>query len=86
MTIAELEKKHGVLAEDRAKYPVDHEMEEEAFLELISRTEPEAWRGCNHEDRIAFLEANGYEVTHENMLNADLSVRPAEDEAEPTQG
>ena len=31
--------------------------------------------GVNHEDRIQFLEANGYEVTRENMINSELSAK-----------
>lgn len=31
--------------------------------------------GVNHEDRVAFLEANGYEVTRENMVDVNLSHR-----------
>lgn len=36
--------------------------------------------GVNHSDRTKFLEANGYEVTRENMINSALSDRVTPDE------
>lgn len=34
--------------------------------------------GCNYEARAEFLEANGYEITRENLIDGNLSVRPPE--------
>lgn len=78
-TIQELEITHGVLAEDRNKFPLDTKMSEAEFITEINE-HYEDWRGCNHEDRIAFLKANDYEVTHENMLDVNLSAKPPVEE------
>ncbi len=69
------EKQHGVIASDRKKYPEDLELTQAEWDKIWE----EDWRdftGVNYEDRIKFLEENGYEVNHANMINPELSHRP----------
>lgn len=56
---------------------------EAEFLELIldenGIPKPEV-TGVNHDDRIKFLKANDYEVNRQNMVDPELSTRPAEEQ------
>lgn len=46
----------------------------------------DAYLMINYDDRVAFLEANGYKVTRRNLLNADLSSKhPPEDAEQETE-
>lgn len=74
--LAELEVKHGVIAIDRKKYPKTKEYTDAEFQSVLDNNLND-FHPVNHADRTAFLKANGYEVTHENMM-ADLSARPQE--------
>lgn len=56
----------------------------ESFLcrDKVTRQEffadhPDNYLGVRIEDRKRFLEANGYQVTRENMMDSDLSAEPA---------
>lgn len=40
------------------------------------RENPTEYRGINYDDRVAFLEANGYEVTRKNLIDPELSAKP----------
>lgn len=72
------EVERGVIAIDRSKYPEDDYYSEEEFTDLL-RDHSLDFVGCNHEDRIAFLKANGYEVNHANMIDSTLSHRSEEE-------
>lgn len=68
-TVEFWEKERGCIIISRK--PTDS-MTEQEFLDL-----PMYERlGVDHDSRVKFLKANGYEVTRENMVNADLSVLP----------
>ena len=75
--LQELEKAKGLLAIDRKKYPAEMLLSEADFDEIF-RKNTKDFQGCDHAPRIAFLKRNGYEVTHQNMLNADLPAVPKE--------
>ena len=77
LTIAELEKEYGYIARDRKTYPANKKMTREDFVEATK--EENGFLGINHEDRTKFLEDNGYPVTHENMINVELSALPPEE-------
>ena len=68
------EKENNVMfvgkVDEKAKY-TDSE-----FKEIVNqRIEAGTIVGVNHDERVAFLEQNGYEVTRENMLNGALTVK-----------
>lgn len=77
-TIADWEREHGRVAGDRKKYPANKKITEAQFLQYINE-DIDGWHGVNHEDRIKFLEDNGYAVTHANMIDSSLSARPPEE-------
>jgi len=73
--LSQYEKKFGIIATDRKKYPDTLELTDKEWDKLYE----ENWKdfsGVNHDDRIKFLKDNGYAVTHENMLNPELSAKP----------
>lgn len=76
-TIGQHEKERNLLARDRKKYPAEKHLTDDEFTEMFT-SDINNFAGCNHDDRIAFLKANGYPVTHENMLNSELPSRSVE--------
>ena len=42
--------------------------------EFIKLSDHRGWRGVNYSNRVKFLQANGYEVSRENLMNAELSA------------
>lgn len=74
--LSKLEEKYGVIACDRKKYPTNSSYEENEFIELLASNIGDFTR-INHSDRIKFLQDNGYEVTHENMIDSNLSSKEA---------
>lgn len=75
-TISEWEKERGILFVDREKFPANKKFTEAEMDEAMDNIGN--FRGVNHADRIKFLKANGYPVTHENMLDSDLSAKAPE--------
>lgn len=76
MTISDYEKSHNIIALDRSKYPADKKIDD-SFSETVAGNIGD-FLGMNHKDRIEFLKKNGYELTHENMVNSDLSTIQSE--------
>jgi hypothetical protein len=71
----EIEK--GLFAVDESAYDSTQMLSEEEFMQLWVDGEGQ-FVGVSYEDRIQFLNDNDYEVTRENIVNADLSVKPRE--------
>jgi hypothetical protein len=67
-TIGELEKQRGVILVGANP---NQKMSQEQFDAIDIKDKV----GVDHKARVAFLEANGYKVTRENMINPDLSVK-----------
>ena len=76
-TINDFEIERNIIAIDRKKYPADKVVSVQEFDAIISENYKE-FTGCNHADRTQFLIDNGYVLTHENMLNSDLSANLVE--------
>lgn len=49
--------------------------------EFTQRMIDQGWKGCDQEQKSKWLKKNGYEVTRENLLNADLPSKAAEEAA-----
>lgn len=77
LKFSELEKITGHFAVDVKKYNPNDKMTQEDFMRL-SVDNPEDFVGVSYDDRVKFLEDNGYKVTRENLL-ADLSAKPKEE-------
>lgn len=75
--LSEHEQKRGIIAIDRDKHPASKEYTDAEF-EVIFKQNFSDFKGCDHKFRVAFLKANGYEVNHANMINADLPAVPKE--------
>jgi hypothetical protein len=71
--LSDLELKKGMIAVDRAKYPLDMQISEAEF-EKVSRNMAE-FQGVDHAKRKEFLKANGYKLTHENMIDSSLPTK-----------
>lgn len=72
-SLEDWEKQRGFLTVDRKKYPANKKMTAEEVDVLLHDT-PGATMGIMFEERIKFLEDNGYEVNHKNMLDSSLTV------------
>lgn len=70
-TLNDFEKKYDIIFTDRKKHPAEKEMSEQDFLKL-HETYPRDFIGLVWKDRTEWLEDNGYEVTHENLINGKL--------------
>ncbi len=70
--ITTLEKEHGILL--LGKIDETKKLTDEEFGELIK--DHHNFVGVNYEDRIKFLNDNGYEVTRENMIDGTLGTKP----------
>lgn len=77
-TISEWEKERGILFRDRQKFPANKKLTDAEIDEAISDQTNHV--GMLHDERVRFLKANGYPVTHENMLNSELSQKAPETE------
>lgn len=75
-TITEHEHERGVIAVDRKKYPANKKLTAEEFEAVMLTPD---FLGIDYESRTDFLTKNGYELTHANMINADLPSKPQED-------
>lgn len=51
---------------------LDKEVTADEFKSLVDKHN---FVGVNHEDRIQFLEDNGYEVNRKNMVDPELSAK-----------
>jgi len=71
-TIKELEIAYGVVVKD-IKVDPNTNITVEEFEELILTGKTV---GVNHEDRVNFLQDNGYKVTRENLIDPELSAKP----------
>ena len=74
---SEWEKEVGLFAVDVKQFNPKDEYTKEEFMTLYAENTA-AFVGVSYDDRVQFLEDNGYKVTRENLL-ADLSVKPKED-------
>lgn len=72
--ITKLERETGFVAIDPKDIPSTEDSGEFMQHALKGR-----FVGVNYEDRVKFLKANGYEVTRENLVNRELSVRQEEE-------
>lgn len=70
-TIGEFEKEQGKLL----RGDVDP-TQEISMSEFTTLSQTNGFTGVDHAKRIEFLEANGYEVTRENMVDSTLSATP----------
>lgn len=73
-TIEQHERERNLMARDRKKYPADKKLTDDEFTEIFTG-DINNFVGVNHEDRIEFLKTNGYPVTHENMIDSELSAQ-----------
>lgn len=73
------EKEFGVIIQNVDQKKLSEKVTQDEFSALLSDV---VYVGVNHEHRKEFLEANGYEVTRENMSNPDLSAKPKNPESE----
>lgn len=73
MVITEFEKQAGVVALDEKLLPKVKTFEE--FAKYVDEHRGD-FHGVMYDDRVAFLEANDYEVTRENLINWELSHKP----------
>lgn len=76
-TFEEWEKDRGLFAKDLGQFKSSKEMTQDEFLQLFYANSG-SFVGVNYKDRVKFLEANGYEVSRENLI-ADLSAKPVEE-------
>ena len=74
-TFSDWEKEKGAFANDTKKYPGNKKMTESEFMDAFLGNQTE-FTGVNYEDRVKFLEDNGYKVTRDNLLNPELSSKP----------
>lgn len=72
-TLAELEKERGFIAVDATAEELDKPVGDK---KLIAMHLEGATVAVNHDHRVEFLKANGYEVTRENMVDSSLSAKP----------
>lgn len=70
-TLIDFEKKFNIVFIDRKKHPADKPMNDQDFKKLYE-TNPRDFIGLNWNDRTEWLERNGFEITHENLINGNL--------------
>lgn len=75
--ITTLEKKAGVIATSKSDLPKDIKKPEDLSKYAIDN--PKNLTLVNYDDRVKFLKDNGYEVTRDNLINRELSVRQPEE-------
>lgn len=76
-TFEEWEKSKNRMAIDSSRINTTKQITEEEF-EQMHVADTQNWRTVMYKDRVQFLKANGYDVNRENLLNAELSAKPAE--------
>lgn len=69
-TIEQWEQERGLVVDDVSN--PKKKVSEAAFNDLMASNN---FKGVNHKDRVQFLEANGHDVTRENLTNTELSHR-----------
>lgn len=68
-SIEELERKYGMFSHHIKDLPKT--MHEKDFKEVVARELPH-FQGVDYKQRVAFLNKNGYEVTRNNLMDANL--------------
>lgn len=75
MKLSDQLKRAGFIQATEGKHDESVEMTDKQFMDYYHKNSldfiPIDWNG-----RTKFLKDNGYEVTHANMINADLSAKP----------
>lgn len=75
--VTDIEIESGFVARDPKSLPKITDLEK--FIEYaIPLSITGEMVGVNYPDRVEWLEANGYEVTRENLIDASLSVKKQE--------
>ena len=74
-TFSEHEKESGKFALEVGKYGGSRTMSREEFDNIV-KSHMSEFTGVDYKNRVKFLEANGYEVNRENLINAELSAKP----------
>jgi len=72
-TIEEWEQESNLMVRNLGKRKLTDKVTKQEFF----ADHPDNHLGVRIEDRKRFLEANGYQVTRENMMDSDLSAEPA---------
>jgi len=72
-TIEEWEQESNLMVRNLGKRKLTDKVTKQEFFAGY----PDNHLGVRIEDRKRFLEANGYQVTRENMMDSDLSAEPA---------
>lgn len=71
------EQAKGLIFVDRIAHPEDAQFTEVDFDAMMARMTPQIdYKGFDHYFRYNWLVQNGYEVTHENMIDATLPTHP----------
>lgn len=73
--VTNIEKKTGIVARE-AKHSADFKTAEQLMQDYTDH--PERYVGVSYNDRVAFLEKNGYKLTRQNLINADLSAKQSQ--------
>lgn len=71
-TIEQLEREYNIMTTQEKD--LSKKVSEDEFKEIISSGK---FVGVDFKQREKFLKDNGYKLTRENMINADLSVNPS---------
>ena len=74
--ITEQEKQAGVIAFHQGNLP---KVKDADALFAHARKHTNEFGFVNYRDRVEFLEANGYELTRENFIDSNLSVKDPEE-------
>lgn len=75
--ITDIEKKSGFIARNKKSLPKTTDIDE-FIKQVIPGIDSGEFIGVMYADRVEFLEANGYEVTRANLIDASLSVKQPE--------
>ena len=78
--ITDMEKKAGMVARDKRMLPKTKDLGE--FMQYVDEHRGN-FVGVMFTDRVAFLEANDYEVTRANLIDGELSAQPPKEEKAP---
>lgn len=78
-SLEQLEQERGVLL--LGDVDLSEQFTDDEFTEIMT-TGSRQYIGIDHESRIEFLQANGHEVTRENMTDTTLSARMPDLEAD----